>query len=195
MTKKLKLSFIFYGIFCCVLIAFKSLTTFFSGAGIPFMALTVMLFLNLMLMLQDKFVYGRTKDLFVISCVFNVLEIMLFFVLDFPIGDFDTWKWFLGFQNVLTLFGIVFFAYLGMRIILEVKGIKLNFVEVLLGNAKPVKKAKKDKEISNGALEEKPNAQKNAKENEQETDEQNNEDKIQTIEELDNEDNVETDNE
>ena len=194
MTKNLKLSYILFFTFSAILIAWNTLTSFFSGVAINYVGIVGILFVNLLLVLTDKELFKRIKDLFLISCVFCALEILVYFVFEFGCTDLNVLKGFLVYQNILTLFGLFFFAYVAFRFITEYKNIKIKFVEVMLGNEKRNVKQKKAKEISNGCLEEKPNQKCN--ENNLPEEENNNEE-IEIIEEdeenviIENEENIE----
>lgn len=157
MSKNLKLSFILFFIFSAILIAFKTLTNFFSGVAVNFVGLVGLLFVMLLLIINDKGLFSRIKDMFIISGVFCVLELLVYFVFEYNLGTYKTLKGFSGFQNVLSIFGLLFFAYIAFRFICEMKGKKFKFIEIMLGNEKPSVKAKKQKELDNGSLEDKPN--------------------------------------
>ena len=157
MTKNLKTSFILYIIFYCVLIAWATLSTFFRGVGINFVALIVVLGLLLSIKLTDSHVSNRTKEMFWASVAFVGIEFLFYFFIEFGIarGRFYTVLDIL--QHIFTGFALLAFAYVIFRYITEMKNVKITFVEILLGNEKPVKKVKSNKELSNGSLEDKPN--------------------------------------
>ena len=157
MTKNLKLTFILLFIFSAILIAFKTLTNFFSGVAINFIGLVGLLFVVLLLIMNDKSLFNRIKDLFIIAGVFCLLELLVYFVFEYDLGNYKTLKGFSGFQNVLSIFGLLFFAYIAFRFVCEMKGRKFKFIEIILGNEKLSVKAKKQKELNNGSLEDKPN--------------------------------------
>lgn len=157
MTKNLKLSFILFFIFSAILIAWNTLSSFFSGVAINYVGIVGILFVNLLLILTDKSLFSRIKDLFFTACAFCVLEILVYFAFEFGCADLDVLKGFQVYQNVLTLLGMLFFAYIAFRFITEFKNIRVRFVEIMLGNEKKTVKHKKAKELANGCLEEKPN--------------------------------------
>lgn len=161
MTKNLKLTFILFFIFSAILIAFKTLTNFFSGVAINFIGLVGLLFVVLLLIMSDKTLWSRIKDLFIIAGVFCVLELLVYFVFEYDLGTYKTLKGFSGFQNVLSIFGLLFFAYIAFRFVCEMKNKKFRFIEIVLGNEKISAKAKKQKELDNGSLEDKPNRKNN----------------------------------
>lgn len=157
MNKNLKLSYVMFFVFSAVLIAWKTLSSFFCGVAINFLALLGLLFVTLMLLFNDKTLFKRIKDLFLICCAFCVLEILVYFVLEFGLGNLKTYKSILGYQNVLSILGLLFFFYIAFRFICEFKNKKIRIIEIMLGNEKPSIKAKKQKEVDNGSLEDKPN--------------------------------------
>lgn len=157
MTKNLKLTFILYAVFFAIIMAWNTLSQFFFGAGLNFVALLVILAVILIMYLTDKFVASRTRDLFYSIIAFAVLEFLVYFVFEFGIGSYKTWEGFANFQNILTFFAILFFAYLVFKVICEIKGLRFGIIEFILGNSKKSPKQKKAKELSNGSLEDKPN--------------------------------------
>ena len=165
MTKNLKLSYILLFVFSAVLIAFKTLSCFFGGVAINFVALVGLIFLLLLISLKDKELMKRIRDLFIIACGFALLELVIYFACEFGYGEFI--EGFSVYQNVISFFGILFFAYISFRFSMEHLGKKIKFIEVLLGNEKFSSKKKKAKEISNGSLEDKPNNKTTEEHNEE----------------------------
>ncbi|MBR2969982.1 MAG: hypothetical protein IKC49_02895 [Clostridia bacterium] len=155
MTKNLKLSFILYLSYFAVVIAFSTIANFFNGVGIGFIGLVGILTTMLIMVFTDKYIMNRTKELFITICAFTALEFLVYFILEFNIGNLKTWKVFSVFQHIFSFFAIIFFAYTVFRFICEMKNIKIGFIEILLGNGK-ANKIKKAKELSNGCLEDKP---------------------------------------
>lgn len=159
MSKNLKFSFLICFIISAIVIAWRTLASFFGGVGLNYVAILVGIAVLLFIILFDKYTFNRTRDLFTMCCIFAILETVIFFPCEFgACTDPDVAVVFFNFQNVFTLLGLLFFVYLVFRLITEIKNIRITFVEVLLGNEKPVKvkKEKKSKELSNGSLEEKP---------------------------------------
>ena len=64
MTKNLKLSFILFFIFSAILIAWNTLASFFCGVAINYVGIVGILFVNLLLVMTDKTLFNRIKDLF-----------------------------------------------------------------------------------------------------------------------------------
>jgi len=159
MTKNLKICFLLSFILSVVVIAWHTLTNFFGGVGINYVAVLVAIAVMLSIILFDKHTFSRFGDIFFICCLFAIFETIVYFPYEFG-GCFNPRVAcvFFNMQNVFTFFGILFLAYLAFRFIIESKNIRVTFVEVLLRNEKlpKNKKEKKSKEFSNGSLEEKP---------------------------------------
>lgn len=168
MSKNLKISYILLFVFSAVLIAWNTLMSFFGGVAINFVALVGLVFAILLLSMNDKPMFSRIKDLFFIACGFCVLELIVYFAFEFGIKTYDDIKGFLIYQNVISVIGMLFFVYLSFRFVTEMKGKRIKFIEIMLGNEKRAPKVKKAKEITNGSLEEKPNKQNTAETNEKE---------------------------
>ena len=155
MNKNLNLYYILLFIFSGILIAFKTLSNFFGGVAINFVALIGLIFVILLICLKDNSLMKRIRDLFFISIGFAILELVIYFACEFGYGEY-----LIGFsiyQNVISFFGILFLAYIAFRFSTEYLNKKIKFIEILLGNEKRSIKPKKAKEVSNGCLEEKPN--------------------------------------
>ena len=159
MTKNLKICFLLSFILSVVIIAWHTLTNFFGGVGLNYVAIVTSIAVMLSIILFDKHTFSRFGDIFFICCIFAILETIVYFPYEFG-GCFNTKvaSVFFNMQNVFTFFGILFLAYIAFRFIIESKNIRITFVEVLLKNEKlpKNKKEKKSKEFSNGSLEEKP---------------------------------------
>ena len=98
---------------------------------------------------------NRIRDLFIIACVFCVLEIVIYFACEFGCGE--NLLGFSIYQNIISILGMLFLAYIYFRFSMEMQNKKVKFIEIMLGNEKRTVKQKKAKEVSNGCLEEKPN--------------------------------------
>ena len=158
MSKELKLSFILLAVFSAIVMAWKTLMSFFNGVGLNFVAILAIIVVLLLLILQNENVKNRIKDMFLVACVFAVLEFIVYIALEMGVSSLNVYMGFLTYQNVITVLGIFFFAYISFRFITEFKGIRIGFIEFLLGNGKrKTVKEKKSKELENGSLEEKPN--------------------------------------
>ncbi len=155
MTKNLKVSYILYLVYFAIIIAFSTIAHFFNGVGIGFIGLVGILTTMLIMIFTDKNIMTRTRELFITICAFTALEFIVYFILEFNIGNMKTIEVFSGFQYAYSFIAILFFAYTVFRYICEMKNIKFGFIEMLLGNGKP-NKQKKAKELSNGCLEDKP---------------------------------------
>ena len=157
MSKNLKLSFILYFVLTAIIVAWNTLYAYFNGVAINFVGVVGLTFVLLLLIFMDKDLIKRTKDLFIIACIFCFLEFFVYFIFEFNIGNFDTFENTIGYQSVLSLLGFIYFVYTAFRFVLELKNIRIKFIEVMLGNEKFSTKPKKAKEVTNGSLEEKPN--------------------------------------
>ena len=157
MTKNLKLTYIFMFIFSAILIAWQTLSNFFGGVAINFIALLGFVFAILFMHFSDKTLMKRIKDLFIIACSFCVLELVIYLACEFGYGE--NIKGFIVYQNILSFLGILFLAYVCFRFTAEYLNKRFTFIEILLGNEKiqHKKKEKKAKELTNGSLLDKPN--------------------------------------
>lgn len=155
MSKNLKVSYILFFIFAGILVAWNTLSNFFGGMALNFVALLGITFTVTLLTLSDKSLLKQVKDVFIVSCVFCFLEIIIYFACEFGYGE--QLKGFIVYQNIISFFGLLFLAYIGFRFAISVSNKKIKFIEIMLGNEKKTPKQKKAKEISNGSLEEKPN--------------------------------------
>ena len=157
MTKNLKLSFVLYMVFYSVIIAWATLFNFFHGVGVNFVALIITLGVILSIKLTDEHTSNRTKEMFWASVAFAGLEFLLYFFIEFGIARGRFFLVLDVFQHIFTSFALLVLAYIIFRYITEIKNVKIGFVEIILGNEKPIKKVKTNKELSNGSLEDKPN--------------------------------------
>lgn len=163
MSKNLKLSYVLLLVFTAIIVSFRTLLNFFGGVGLSFVALFTILTVLLYLLLTDEYVKNRIKDMFIIVCVFVFFEFMIYIVFEFGVSNVSVIRAFLIMQNVLTALGLIFLCYVFMRMFLDLKGVKLSFIEIMLGNEKRNKTPKKAKELTNGSLEEKPNKKQEEK--------------------------------
>jgi len=161
MNKNLKLTYLLTFILTVVIVAWNTLSNFFGGAGINYIALLVVVAIMISMVVADKQLFNRTKDLFITSCVLTGLETIVYLPNEFgACKNPDVATVFFNFQNVFTFLGLVLLVWLLFRFLTEYQNIRIHFVEVLLGNEKRVKKEKKrkpSKELTNGSLAEKPN--------------------------------------
>ena len=158
MNKNIKISFVLFLISAAIIVAWRTLQGFFHGAGINFAAMIVVLSILLALILSDKLIFKRIKDLFFTLCFLTLMEMIVYFATDFTIS-LTCIKGFIIFQNILSILGVLFLFYTMFRFVLELKEIKIGFVEFMLGNKNTSKhKPRKAKELENGTLEEKPNS-------------------------------------
>ena len=175
MTKNLKITYILFFVFSAILVAWNTLTNFFGGVAINFIALVGIVFYTLLLTMKNKDLLKRIKDLLLLASIFCALEFIIYFACEFGYGE--TLKGFIVYQNIISFLGILYFVYVAFRFTTEYLNKKIKFIEILLGNERCSPKVKKAKEISNGCLEEKPNTQSSKQENEE-----NNEDTVIIVE-------------
>lgn len=156
MTKNLKLSFILLAVFSAIVIAFRTLAVFFKGFGINIVALLAIIAVLLIIILSDNHVKNRIKEMFIAACVIAGIELLMFFPFEFG-ATIGFTKFILVIQDILIVLNVLFLAYIVFRCICEIKGVKIGFVEAMLGNVSKERKKKKAKELTNGSLEDKPN--------------------------------------
>ncbi len=157
MSKNLRISFILSLIFAGILIAWGTISNFFSGVGVPFVSILGILIVLLALILTDDFVKSRTKDIFILACVFTFLELFVYLLLEFGLLNVNGIEGVLKYQMVISILALVYLIYIVFRFLTDLKDIKIGFVEKMLGNQERTKKIKTAKELSNGSLEDKPN--------------------------------------
>ena len=115
MTKNLKLSYILIAVAAAIVIAWRTLYNFFSGGGIIFVALLTIVTVLVCIVLNDKYTFNRTKDLFIATCAFTCLEVLMFFALEFITNNVSHVQGFFIYQNVLSILGIFYFAYIRLE--------------------------------------------------------------------------------
>ena len=164
MNKNLKLSFILFIVASTIVVAWRTLSKFFGGVGLNFVALLIIVAILISLIISDKYVFNRTKELFIATCALSSLELIVYFAFEFSVTE-SSCVGFLIYQNVLSIWGLLLLVYTMFRFITEYKEIKIGFVEFILGNSKVAKQQKKAKELTNGTLEDKPNRNKELEEN------------------------------
>lgn len=155
MNKNLKLYFILAFAFSGVMIAWNTLSSFFKGVGLNFVALVIIVGVMFYVMFTDASTRVRTRDLFILSCVFAVMEFLVYVVFEYGTTNINVYEGFSEFQTFLSIMGLIYLAYIGFRFFTELKNIRFGFMERILGNSS--KKEKANKELVNGSLEEKPN--------------------------------------
>lgn len=110
MSKNLKISYILSMIFAGIIMAWGTISNYFSGVGVCFILLVGILTTLLIFLLTDSFVKSRIKDLFIVTCVFVLLE---FFCLLFDgIQSFINrcYAWNAEISNVYIYIGIDLFS-------------------------------------------------------------------------------------
>ena len=155
MSKNLKLSYILTFVLFVISFAWQTLTNFFNGVGINFVAMLAITLTLMAIVIVDKPTRKRMIDLFVICALFVVMESIIYFALEFGSPTLDLYEGMHVYQNVIASLGFLFLAYTIFRLICEVNGTKIGFIEAMLGN-KVSQKPRQPKELTNGSLENKP---------------------------------------
>lgn len=153
MSKNLKLNYILSIVFVGIVLAWKTLTNFFWGVGVNFVVLFLIMCALTYIILSDKFIRSRWMDVFCLLTVVFVLEIPVYFGVEFSKSVAQGW---FTYQNVISIICFFVTIYMMFRLFIELKNIRLKFIEVILGNEKISRKPKRAKEFTNGSLEDKP---------------------------------------
>ena len=151
MDKNLKIIYILFLIFSGILVAFNTLTTFFGGVGINFVALITIVFTTTMLA-SKKHCVKKFLDLIIIACLFCLFESVIYFAFElfsFKHVNLRTY------QNIVSIVGLLFFIYSSLRFFLDYTNKKILKFNANHKSKHP--KEKKAKELINGCLEDKPN--------------------------------------
>lgn len=167
MDKNLKLSLISILVSTSLVVAWRSFGAFFKGSGVSFVIMLVALSVLVYFFVADSYVRSRVRDLFIITIALTVLELVVFCGSEFGwIKDVKSIETFNNFQTFLSIFGLIYFAYIIFRFIYEGCSLRYGFIEGVLGNGgvKHTKQAKARKEFVNGSLEDKPNNQRKSNE-------------------------------
>ena len=185
MSKNLKISYILTFVLFALCLAWNTLLNFFSGVGVTFAVMFALVLAMMVIIIVDPSTRKRFMDIFVLGALILVLEIVIFFALEFggsniqyliaesAYGQSNIYTAMHVYQNVIACFAFVFLGYTIFRLICEIKNVRIGFVEVILGNQKIQKKERTSKELSNGSLSDKPN-----KAEEPDLDEEENEDQV-----------------
>lgn len=157
MTKNLKLNFILSIVFVSVILAWTTLMRFFEGVGLNFVALFLVMCTLTFVVISDKFVRSRWMDVFCLLAILFVMEIPVYFAIEFSKEmTIEIALGWMTYQNVISVITFFVTIYMMFRLFLELKNIRFKFIEVILGNEKISRAPKRAKELSNGALEDKP---------------------------------------
>jgi len=147
-------------------IAMSNIISFFHGVGFAFIGASLLLFLAISNILKSEN-KNRFGDIFILLVLEFIMFIILFFAFDFNLSGLSS-KFPLVMRNICSIFSMFAIAYILFRYICEIKGVKVKFVEYMLGNHTPNDKekkvkqsreeVKKNKELENGTLEPKPSS-------------------------------------
>lgn len=172
MDKKVKFSYISAFALCALSVAWKTIGSYFGGYGLNTVAVLVVLGCIAGFVLIDGKIIHKLLDVYVLVGVLALLELVFCFFIGLNLAKtYEVLKFFLGYQNVLSCFAVLIGGYVLFRLVYEVKGWKIAFVETLLFNREKkvetsVKqpKEKQKKEKFDNALEEKPSKKAQADE-------------------------------
>ena len=81
MSKNLKTTYILFFVFAGIILAWNTLTNFFGGVALNYIAICGLLFTVLLIMLKDNAVWKRVNDLYIAASVFCTLELIVYFAL------------------------------------------------------------------------------------------------------------------
>lgn len=153
MSKNLRLNFILSIVFVSIVLAWNTFVSFFGGAGINFVALFLITCALTYIIIEDKFVRSRWMDVFCLLAFLFVMEVPVYFAFEYSNTIANGW---FVYQNVISIICFFVTVYMLYRLFLELKNIRFKFFEIILGNEKLKKQPKRAKELTNGALEDKP---------------------------------------
>ena len=155
MDKKFKLVGLLSLVLAGLAIAWNTLARFFSGAGVNFVAVLAIFATIFMLVIEDKDLYYRTRDLFYVDLGIASFELLVFAMVEY-FGRFGkVFSVFTIIQKVFSVFAILYFAYVVLKLLFVAQD-RLGGVFYCLFHSNKPKKPKKAKELSNGSLSDKP---------------------------------------
>ena len=157
MDKNLKLSYICLTVLTSAMVAWLTLTNYFGGAGVTFVAIAISFIVLSVLYICEVSVRARIKYSYFIALFLVAVETILFFALEFGVDNEVAFKILIAIQKVVIILAVMFLVYVVIRFVCDAKGYKIGFIEQTLGGGKPAKKEKRAKELTNGTLEDKPN--------------------------------------
>lgn len=164
-------AYIFIIIIFAIGIAISNIMSFFNGVGFALIGSGLLLTLAIVNIVKDEENKKRFGDIFVLITLEFIMLIVLFFAYDFNINGISS-KFPFIIRNIYAIYSMFAIGYVIFRYVSEIKGIKYNFVEYMLGNYTPQPKEKKvklskeeikkNRELENGTLEPKPSSIENA---------------------------------
>lgn len=164
-------AYIFIIVIFVIGIAISNIMSFFNGVGFALIGSGLLLTLAIVNIVKDEENKKRFGDIFVLITLEFIMLIVLFFAYDFNINGISS-KFPFIIRNIYAIYSMFAIGYVIFRYVSEIKGIKYNFVEYMLGNYTPQPKEKKvklskeeikkNRELENGTLEPKPSSIENA---------------------------------
>lgn len=164
-------AYIFIIVIFAIGIAISNIMSFFNGVGFALIGSGLLLTLAIVNIVKDEENKKRFGDIFVLITLEFIMLIVLFFAYDFNINGISS-KFPFIIRNIYAIYSMFAIGYVIFRYVSEIKGIKYNFVEYMLGNYTPQPKEKKvklskeeikkNRELENGTLEPKPSSIENA---------------------------------
>ncbi len=146
--KSLKLSYILFLSFAASVLAFKSVSAFFGGVGLAFVLSLVLFSAALVVFFKNADVKKSALDQVIVSAVLLAMEFIVYFAGEIVLGGLS--RGMSIYQSVISCLGVLFFAYVLVRAILQLNGKNFAFT------SKKEKRVKAAKELTNGSLEDKP---------------------------------------
>ena len=106
MANYLKRPFIMFLIFSCFVVGWQTISgnAIFSGVAMPFVGIIMLLGLLTYTVVVNKEVRHRVLDLYILACVFAVLEFVVYLVLEFGLTSIKMCFACLGLFTLLTSF-------------------------------------------------------------------------------------------
>ena len=155
MDKKFRLVSVLSLVLCGLAIAWNTLAKFLGGVGLNYVAVLAIFGIVFVLVIEDKDLYYKTKDLFYVDLGVTSFETLIFIMQEYFGGLKKVFSIFAIVQKIFSIFAILYFAYIVLRILFKMQG-KLGNVFYCLFHREHNKQPKKAKELSNGSLSEKP---------------------------------------
>lgn len=154
MEKKFRLICILSLVLAGIAIAWNTLINYFAGVGINFVAVLAIFSIIFMITIDNYTVRKETKDLFIVNLVIVGIETLVFAMEEY-FGRFGNIMYiFYVIQCFLSVFAILYFAYIILKMLFASQGRLGGVFHCLFGSK--TKKPKKAKELTNGSLEDKP---------------------------------------
>lgn len=163
--KKIRLSLIFSSIIFAIGVAINSIFNYFSSISLAFVAILTLFMIELFYALSDKAVLKRIIDVLILSGINLLVITTMYCVFEWANKITSDLRDFMDvFTNLLSIISLICLIYSLIRLMSEYLGIRLGFVETILGGSKKPKTTtvvrprenRQPKEVMNGDLEQKP---------------------------------------